>query len=166
MPTRRTASPSRTTSTDDLKTTAEDAGVGFVGELGFGSGLFYLYVCIDTHLLVANLSGSDGIAKSAIAALTEALATVSPGGKQASFASRARAEYLLVEVGSQQPRTLGSAFAKPVTGADLVAASVAKLETFQQNMDKAYGACAQDRYAMMIGGDGTLTEAVATATNW
>jgi CRISPR system Cascade subunit CasC len=39
------------TAVDDLKTRAEDAGAGFVGEFGFGSGLFYLYVCIDTHLL-------------------------------------------------------------------------------------------------------------------
>jgi CRISPR system Cascade subunit CasC len=31
------------TAVDDLKTKAEDAGAGFVGELGFGSGLFYLY---------------------------------------------------------------------------------------------------------------------------
>ena len=97
------------TAVDDLKTKAEDAGAGFVGELGFGSGLFYLYVCIDGDLLVANLGGNGGVAKSAVAALAEALATVSPGGKQASFASRARAEYLLVEKGSQQPRTLGSA---------------------------------------------------------
>jgi CRISPR system Cascade subunit CasC len=154
------------TAVDDLKTKAEDAGAGFVGELGFGSGLFYLYVCIDARLLVANLSGNDGVARSAVAALTEALATVSPGGKQASFASRARAEYLLVEVGSQQPRTLGSAFAKPVPGADLVAASVAKLEAFQRDMDKAYGACAENRYSMKVGGDGTLTEAIAVATNW
>jgi CRISPR-associated protein Cas7/Cse4/CasC subtype I-E len=32
------------TAVDDLKTKAEDAGAGFIGELGFGSGLFYLYV--------------------------------------------------------------------------------------------------------------------------
>ena len=99
------------TAVDDLKTKAEDAGAGFVGELGFGSGLFYLYVCIDTDLLVANLGGNDGLAaKSAVAALTEALATVSPGGKQASFASRSRAAYLLVEKGDQQPRTFAGAF--------------------------------------------------------
>jgi CRISPR system Cascade subunit CasC len=154
------------TAVDDLKTKAEDAGAGFVGELGFGSGLFYLYVCIDTGLLVANLSGNVGIAKSAIAALTEALATVSPGGKQATFASRARAEYLLVEVGSQQPRTLGSAFAKPVTGTDLVATSVARLEAFQGDMDKAYGPCADSRYIMRVGGDGTLADAIGAATTW
>jgi CRISPR-associated protein Cas7/Cse4/CasC subtype I-E len=72
------------TAVDDLKKPAEDTGAGFVGELGFGSGLFYLYVCIDTDLLRRNLGGNDGVAKSAIAALTEALSTVSPGGKQAS----------------------------------------------------------------------------------
>jgi len=63
-------------------------------------------------------------------------------------------------------RTLGSAFAKPVTGTDLVAASVAKLEAFQRDMDKAYGACADGRYAMKVGGEGTLTEAIAMATKW
>jgi CRISPR system Cascade subunit CasC len=154
------------TAVDDLKTKAEDAGAGFVSELGFGSGLFYLYVCIDADLLVANLGAHDGVAKSAVAALTEALAIVSPRGKQASFASRARAEYLLVEKGSQHPRTLGSAFAKPVNDADLFAASIAKLETFRENMDKAYGACADDRYTMKVGGKGTLTEAIAFATSW
>jgi CRISPR system Cascade subunit CasC len=154
------------TAVDDLKTTAEDAGAGFIGELGFGSGLFYLYVCIDTDLLVANLDGSDGIAKSAIAALIESLATVSPGGKQATFASRARAEYVLVEKGSQQPRTLGSAFAKPVSEADVVNASILKLEGFRDNMDKAYGPCADGRYTMRVGGEGTLAEAITFATSW
>jgi hypothetical protein len=48
----------------------------------------------------------------------------------------------------------------------LVAASISKLETFQQDMDKAYGACADHRYTMKVGGDGTLTEAIAAATNW
>jgi CRISPR system Cascade subunit CasC len=154
------------TAVDDLKTKAEDAGAGFVGELGFGSGLFYLYVCIDTNLLVANLGGNDGVAKSAVAALVEALATVSPGGKQASFASRARASYLLVERGSQQPRTLGSAFSRPVAEADIVAASITKLNSFCDDMDKAYGPCADDRYCMHVGAKGTLPEALTFATAW
>jgi CRISPR system Cascade subunit CasC len=154
------------TAVDDLKTTAEDAGAGFLGELGFGSGLFYLYVCIDTDQLVSNLEANDGIARSAVAALIEALTTVSPGGKQATFASRARAEYLLVEKGSQQPRTLGSAFAKPISDADVLDASIRKLEHFRDNMDKAYGACADNWYTMRVGGEGTLAEAIAFATSW
>ncbi len=154
------------TAVDDLKKPAEDAGAGFVGELGYGSGLFYLYVCIDTDLLRRNLAGNEGVAKSAIAALTEALSTVSPVGKQASFASRARASYLLVEKGSQQPRTLGSAFAKPINDADIVSASITKLEAFLHDMDNAYSACADSRYTMMVGGKGTLGEAIAFATSW
>jgi CRISPR type I-E-associated protein CasB/Cse2 len=68
--------------------------------------------------------------------------------------------------GAQQPRTLGSAFAQPVRDGDVIDASVAKLEAFQQNMDKAYGACADDRYSMRVGGKGTLAEAIAFATSW
>jgi CRISPR system Cascade subunit CasC len=39
------------TAVDHLKAPSEDAGAGFMGELGFGSGIFYLYVCIDKALL-------------------------------------------------------------------------------------------------------------------
>jgi CRISPR system Cascade subunit CasC len=52
------------TAVDDLKKPAEDAGAGFIGELGFGSGVFYLYACIDylyacidRDLLEKNLGG-------------------------------------------------------------------------------------------------------------
>ena len=47
------------TAVDDLKTPADDAGAGFLGEAAFGSGVFYLYLCVDRHLLVRNLGG-DG----------------------------------------------------------------------------------------------------------
>lgn len=87
------------TAVDDLKRPSEDAGAGFVGEQGFGSGVFYLYACIDRPLLARNLGGDEALATTAVAALVEAAATVSPGGKQASFASRARAHYVLAERG-------------------------------------------------------------------
>lgn len=161
------------TAVDDLKKPSEDAGAGFVGELGFGSGMFYLYVCIDTELLVRNLGGRDDLARSAVAALVEALATVSPGGKQASFASRARASYLMVERGSQQPRTLGSAFAKAVGSGhrsetvDIFKEALTALQDFRQAMAGAYGPCADgEPYEMIVGGRGTLAEATQYATQW
>src|SRR5207253_10983299 len=100
------------TAIDDLKKPEEegDAGAGFVGELGFGSGIFYLYACIDTALLRHNLDGPRALAADACAALVEAAATVSPKGKQPSFAARARAHYVLAEFGTAQPRTLAGAF--------------------------------------------------------
>ena len=62
-----------------------------MGETEFGAGIFYLYTCVDRQLLATNLGGDEELAKKAIAALVEAAATVSPTGKQATFASRARA---------------------------------------------------------------------------
>jgi CRISPR system Cascade subunit CasC len=149
------------TAVDDLKRPSEDAGAGFIGEAGFGSGVFYLYLCIDRDLLLKNLDGQEGLAADAIAALVEAAATVSPGGKQASFASRARAHYVLAESGNAQPRTLGAAFAQSVIGADPVAASVARLRKWRADMDLAYGDAATAAQEMEVGGHGTLADILA-----
>jgi CRISPR system Cascade subunit CasC len=152
------------TAVDDLKKSSEDAGAGFIGELGFGSGVFYIYACIDRDLLEKNLGGDKGLAGTAIGALVEGLATASPTGKQASFASRARASYLRVEKGSQQPRQLSAAFFKPVRGEDLLAASISEIEKLSADMNRAYGDCFDAACTMNVaGGKGSLAEAIAFA---
>jgi CRISPR system Cascade subunit CasC len=149
------------TAIDDLKTAEEDAGAGFVGELGFGSGIFYLYACVDTELLLKNLGGERGLAADACAALAEAAATVSPKGKQPSFAARARAHYVLAEYGATQPRTLAGAFIKPVEGADLAATSVAALEDWRAKLDRAYGPAAEASLIMDVAaGRSTLADII------
>jgi hypothetical protein len=75
------------TAVDDLKKPSKDAGAGFVGEAAFGSGVFYLYACVDRGLLARNLGGDAPLAATALAALVQAAATVSPRGKQNSFAA-------------------------------------------------------------------------------
>ena len=142
---------------DDLKTAAEDAGAGFLGEAGFAAGLFYLYICIDTALLKRNLS-DEGLAATALSALVRAAATVAPTGKQASFASRARAHYVMAEAGDQTPRTLACAFLKPIGGKNPMDDSVTALRDLRCDMDKAYGACADRRTDMQVGGTGTLDD--------
>lgn len=154
------------TAVDDLKKKSEDAGAGFIGELGFGSGVFYLYACIDRDLLEKNLGGDKGLTATAIAALVEGLATASPGGKQASFASRARASYLRIEKGSQQPRQLSAAFFKPVRAKaeddDLLDLSIKAIEKLDDEMNRAYGACydGKPRVMDLVAGQGTLQEAI------
>lgn len=134
---------------DDLKNPAEqeDAGTSFIGVQEYGAGLFYLYACVDLALLLGNLGGNRELAREALAALLESAATVAPRGKQASFASRARASYVLVEKGSEQPRTLAAAFLKPVSpheaDGDIAAASIARLERFRANLDSVYGPLAE-----------------------
>lgn len=140
---------------DDLKNPVEheDVGTSFIGVQEFGSGLFYIYACIDCDLLVRNLGGNASLAADAVGALIESASTVSPTGKQASFASRARASFVMAERGTQQPRTLAAAFLKPVTVAqdtDSVADSVRLLAALSTNLDQAYGACADAREEFLV----------------
>lgn len=161
------------TAVDDLKRPSEDAGAGFIGELGFGSGVFYLYACIDRDLLKKNLAGDEALTETAIAAFIEALATTSPTGKQASFASRARASYLRIEKGAQQPRSLAAAFLKPVRGDDLLKSSIDRIEDPEHGlvaqMNAAYDDCFDaDKMMQFIpgadgGNTGSLPDLIAFA---
>lgn len=127
------------TAVDDLNDGSEDAGAGHVGATEFGAAVYYLYLCIDRHLLLEHLGGDRDLACKALQALIEAAATVAPTGKQNSFASRARASYVLAEKGDSQPRQLSVAFLKPVQGNDVMAASIDALESTRIGMNKVYG---------------------------
>ena len=145
------------TAVDDLKTPAEDSGAGFVGEAGFGSGVFYAYACVNMDLLAQNLAGDRELAARAAGALAEALATATPSGKRNSFAHQTRAGYIRAEKGGAQPRSLAGAFFRPVDGEDLMAASIAALETMADRLDAAYGACCEASEIMNVAeGQGTL----------
>ena len=156
------------TAVDDLKSRgeAEDAGAGFIGVQEFGAGVFYLYICVDRDLLLHNLDDTRALRDASLAALVEASATVGPRGKQASFASRARALYVLGEKGVAQPRSLAAAFLKPVSGDDQGIGSIKAVEEFQGRLDKAYGPCADDCYIMnCLTGDGTLSGLIEFAVS-
>lgn len=146
---------------DDLKRPAEDAGAGFLGEAGFGAGLFYLYLCIDRDLLVRNLGGREELARAGLAALLRAAATVGPTGKQASYASRARASFILAETGDTAPRTLAAAFLKPVRGEDIMADSIAALRDHRDRLARAYGEVTEAAVMDAHAGSGTLDDVLA-----
>ena len=158
---------------DDLKRAEdrEDAGTSFIGVQEFGAGLFYLYACVDCDLLRRNLGGDAPLAGDALSALIEAAATVAPRGKQASFASRARASFGLVERGAQQPRSLAAAFLKPVDArregnGDLVTASVTRLTGFRGRLDDVYGPCTDAHASFLVTpehGEGSLEALIAFA---
>ena len=153
------------TAVDDLNTGEEDAGAGHLGETEFAAGLFYLYLCIDKELLVQNLSDNKELADRTLAALIESSATVSPSGKQNSFASRSRASYILCEVGNQQPRSLSVAFLEPVRGQDMLSTAIGLIEDTFQKMDEVYGRCAEKRSSMnALTAEGSLQEIILCAT--
>ncbi|MFN3280057.1 MAG: type I-E CRISPR-associated protein Cas7/Cse4/CasC [Tabrizicola sp.] len=140
---------------DDLKTRDEDAGAGHIGEAGFGSGVYYLYACVNVDLLVENLGGDRALAARGLEALARALATATPRGKQNSHAHHPLARHIRAERGSRQPRDLSGAFFYPVNlrlaelkSNDLMRASVAALEEMAGKLDRAYGPAA-DAVAVM-----------------
>lgn len=141
---------------DDLKDRfdREDAGSSFIGVQEFGAGVFYTYICINTNLLTSNLAGDSAIARDAVSALVECAATISPSGKQNSYASRARAQYVLMERGTQQPRTLANAFLRSIgtneASGDLLVASKERMTSLRDNLDHAYGACADERRELYV----------------
>ena len=154
------------TAVDDLKTRHEDAGGAHLGEHAFGSGVYYLYACVNADLLVENLDGDRALAARGLEALARALATATPTGKQNSHAHHPFAGYVLAEIGSHAPRDLTGAFLKPVQGEDLLAASVAALEAMRRQIDAAYdSAPARETVMNVAAGQGRLSDVAGFAAS-
>lgn len=129
--------------------TNKNQGGAHLGVTNFGSGLFYTYICIDKDLLIKNLmrgnnnfDDAKALADKTISGLILAATTVSPTGKQASFASRAKASALMVEVGDSQPSSLAVAFADPIyeeNGENMLSMSIERLTRYHKQFARLYG---------------------------
>ena len=174
------------TAVDDLKTREDDAGGAHMGEQAFGSGVYYLYVCVDCDLLVANLGGDKALAREGVKALAHALAIAAPKGKQNSFADRPLAGYIRAEIGRTTPRDLTGAFLQAVTDKDrekdtdndkdkykkkykdkdkhLLVNSIIALEKMAESIDTTYGVNGVKKEVMDVPGeDGSLEKIIAFA---
>lgn len=107
---------------DDLAR-EEETGAAHANDMELGAGIFYGYVVVDVPLLVSNLTGCDadkwqeqdtGDARRLLEQLIHAITTVTPGAKLGATAPYARAEHVVLEVGTAQPRSLANAYLKPV----------------------------------------------------
>ncbi len=149
------------TAVDDLNKHEEDAGAGHLDEAYFGSGVYYLYVCVNVGQLRENLGGDEALTTSTLRALTEAIVRVSPGGKQNSFAALSPAAYLLAEKGDLAPRTLALSFIQPIQS-DMLNQAIKALEDTRDNLDKAYNLTETERYVFKpLAGQGNLNELLA-----
>jgi len=144
------------TAVDDLNC---GDGASHLGESEYGSGVFYIYACINKDLLVSNLGGNLELANVALRGLLEAVTKVAPSGKQASFASRAYASYAMIETGTQQPRSLSVAFLQPTNSLE---ASIAVLRNTRDRFNSAYGACSDNVVEMnVLTGEGSFDELIS-----
>lgn len=129
---------------DDLKHEASESGAGGLFDTELTAGLFYGYVVVDLPLLRSNLGDDPALAAKVVEHLLHLIATVSPGAKKGSTAPYAYAEFMLVEAGVDQPRTLANAFRRPCP-ADTEAATT-ELKAHLGKVDAAYGASGQRRH--------------------
>lgn len=127
------------TAVDTLNT--DDPGAGLIQDTELTSGVFYTYAVIDMNQLRDNLGRGAEQAERLGRNLVTAMATVSPGAKRGSTAPYAFAEFVLLERGATQPRTLANAFMNPVTGdgAGLMINSVAALMGYRAQIEGMYG---------------------------
>lgn len=120
---------------DDLETGTVAGGI-FDTEVN--AGLFYSYIVIDVPLLTSNLCNDTALAGKVIEHLLHLIATVSPGAKKGSTAPYSYADFMLVETGSGQPRSLSNAFREPCSAH--VTSAVERLAEHLSRLDGMYGA--------------------------
>jgi CRISPR system Cascade subunit CasC len=132
------------TAVDDLKADEDDGGADTIQETELTSGLFYGYVVIDLPGLISNCGGNKELAASIVHHLLYLIAEVSPGAKLGSTAPYGRADFLLVEAGDRQPRSLAGAYRKAIAP-DLEQA-VTSLANHLKNLDAVYETGEQRRY--------------------
>lgn len=126
-----------------------ELGSAHINSTELTSGLFYHYVVVDVPLLISNLEGSaqedwtqedKTLAAQLVERLVHLIATVSPGAKLGSTAPYARANFMMVETGSTQPRTLANAFLNPVSKAgNLTANTYNQLADYLNEYKEMYG---------------------------
>ena len=99
------------TAVDDL---SEDVGAGHVNEADLTCGLFYVYIVVDTGVLLHNL-GADNkdFAGEMVRRLVHVASTTSAGAMKGRTSPYSYASWVLAEVGQSQPRSLAEAFRQP-----------------------------------------------------
>jgi len=141
---------------DDLNLD-EETGAAHAGDMELTAGLFYGYVVVDVPLLLSNLTGCEpgkwreqdaATAREVLQGLIKAIATVTPGAKLGSTAPYSRAEFVLLESGPDQPRTLANAYREALpTRDDIMAGAIARLGEHLSKLDGMYGRDDQQRFA-------------------
>lgn len=141
---------------DDLNR-EEETGAAHAGDMELGAGLFYGYVAVDVPLLQSNLTGcvrqdwkaqDSHTAGEILQGLIRTIAEVTPGAKLGSTAPHARADFVLLETGPQQPRSLANAYLQALTPrGDGMQQAIAALNDYLEAQERMYGPTAAFRVA-------------------
>lgn len=150
------------TAVDDLAA-GEETGAAHAGDMEIGAGIFYGYVVVDIPLLVSNLTGcrreewrgqDPANARALLDLLIRGMTQVTPGAKLGATAPYARAECVVLEVGTAQPRSLANAFLKPVSlnhhEKHPMAQSVEAMAKYLDALEAMYGDTGEGRFVASV----------------
>lgn len=137
------------TAVDDLLETGQ-VGAGMLGTVEFNSACFYRYLNVDVDQLQKNLQGDEkevsestkDLTKATVEAFIKSAIEAIPTGKQNSFATHEKPNFVLAVVREAGMCSLANAFVKPARASektDLVSASVEALENHWQKIAEGYG---------------------------
>jgi CRISPR system Cascade subunit CasC len=146
---------------DDLLSGGDSAslGSGHINTAELTSGLFYGYAVVDVGLLLSNLGDDKSLAARVADTVVRLIATVSPAAKLGSTAAHSYANFLMIEAGKSQPRTLANAFLSAVRPQpDLLGNTYRALGGHLSEFDRAYGGL--DRRFLAMGPASELGEAL------
>jgi CRISPR system Cascade subunit CasC len=129
------------TAVDDLKP-EETSGSDHLGTVEFNSACFYRYLNVDVDELRKNLQGDEDLTKATVQAFIKSAIEAIPTGKQNSFATHEKPNFVLAVVRDAGMCSLANAFVQPAKASerkDLVSASVEALENHWQKIATGYG---------------------------
>ena len=139
---------------DDLNRD-DETGAAHAGDMELGAGLFYGYVAVDVPGLLSNMTGGDRQdwkaqdthdAHQVLQGLVRTIAEVTPGAKLGSTAPYARADFVLLEVGPQQPRSLANAYLQALKPrGDGMEQAIIALKQYLDAQEQMYGTTAAFR---------------------
>ena len=131
------------TTVDDLHTMTNDPGTSMLGHTEITSGIYYGYVVADIKNLVANtegrpasewMSGERTMAAQITHNLIQLIATIPTAAKMGSTAAHSDTDFMMVEIGEAQPRTLAGAYRWPAQ--PTLADALEKLTTHLDRKDR------------------------------
>jgi CRISPR system Cascade subunit CasC len=148
------------TAVDDL---SKDGGSAHIDSQEFGAGVFYKYASLNIGLLQKNLGNCSREKALVIATHTlHMLATVTPTGKQNSYAAFNPADFAMVTLGDQ-PISLANAFETPVQANPKGGFLVPSIKAFSEYKTKLFdGYSLDDKCAYFSLVDGFDAEAEKT----
>ncbi|WP_329791947.1 type I-E CRISPR-associated protein Cas7/Cse4/CasC [Lentzea sp. DG1S-22] len=126
------------TAVDDLKP-REESGADMIGTIDFNSACYYRYANLNLEQLAHNLAGDQDLINRTARAWLYSFIHAVPSGAQNSMAARTMPDTLLGVVRDRGAWNLANAFQRPVTDADIMAASTERLTHHFRQLRTFYG---------------------------